>query len=140
MARLGGDEFAVLLEDSAGEEACAAAERVLQALHDPFALVDGQWVHVSASIGLVTTSGGREQPEELLRDADVAMCLAKADGKHRFVVFEPAMRDRLQARSELESELRLAVTAEQFTVHHQPVVDAGWSRRPSSCRWPRTPG
>ncbi len=52
------------------------------------------------------------------------MYRAKAEGKHRFVVFEPAMRDRLQARSELESELRQAVVAEQFTVHYQPVVDA----------------
>jgi diguanylate cyclase (GGDEF)-like protein len=124
VARLGGDEFAVLLEGSSVQEAAAAADRVLQALHEPFALVDGQYVHVSASIGLVTTSGGREQPEELLRDADVAMYRAKVEGKHRFVVFEPEMRDRLQARTELESELRQAVAAEQFAVHYQPVVDA----------------
>jgi EAL domain-containing protein (putative c-di-GMP-specific phosphodiesterase class I) len=52
------------------------------------------------------------------------MYRAKAEGKHRYVVFEPAMRDRLQARSELESELRQAVTDGQFTVHYQPVVDA----------------
>jgi diguanylate cyclase (GGDEF)-like protein len=124
VARLGGDEFAVLLENSNRELATATAERLLEALHAPFALLDGQHVHVSASIGLVGTCGSRGAPEELLRDADVAMYRAKAEGKHRYVVFEPAMRDRLQARSELESELRAAVGTDQFCVHYQPVVDA----------------
>ncbi|TAL25486.1 MAG: EAL domain-containing protein [Frankiales bacterium] len=124
VARLGGDEFAVLLEDSDVPDATAAAERVLEALAGPFDLPGRQTVHVSASIGLVTTRGSRDQAEELLRDADVAMYRAKAEGKHRYVVFEPAMRDRLQRRTELESELRRAVAEEQFTVHYQPVLDA----------------
>ena len=124
VARLGGDEFAVLLENSDRGLATATAERLLETLHAPFALLEGQYVHVSASIGLVSTCGSAGAPEELLRDADVAMYRAKAEGKHRYVVFEPAMRDRLQARSELESELRLAVGSEQFCVHYQPVVDA----------------
>jgi diguanylate cyclase (GGDEF)-like protein len=128
VARLGGDEFAVLIEDSDDGIATAAAERVLSALQAPFDLPDGQVVHVSASIGLVSTSGGRTSPEELLRDADVAMYRAKAEGKHRFVVFEAAMRDRLQARTELESELRSAVREGQFSVHYQPVVDAAARR------------
>ncbi len=96
---------------------------MLQALRAPFSLA-GQTVHVGASIGVVTSCGAPAQAEELLRDADVAMYRAKAEGKSRYVVFEPAMRDRLQARTELESELRRAVRGEQFTVHYQPVVDA----------------
>ena len=124
VARLGGDEFAVLLEESAGHHAAAAAERVLGSLREPFDLPDGQAVHVSASIGLVTSCGDASSAEELLRDADVAMYRAKSEGKSRYVVFEPAMRDRLQARTELESELRRAVLRDEFTVHYQPVVDA----------------
>ena len=123
VARLGGDEFAVLLEQASPEDGLRAAERVLRALRAPF-YVAGQTVHVGASIGVVTSCGAPAQAEELLRDADVAMYRAKAVGKSRYVVFEPAMRDRLQARTELESELRRAVRDEQFTVHYQPVVDA----------------
>jgi diguanylate cyclase (GGDEF)-like protein len=124
VARLGGDEFAVLLEQSAAEEAPVTAQRVLHALSAPFELPEGQTVHVSASIGLVTSCGAGYSAEELLRDADVAMYRAKGEGKARYVVFEAAMRDRLQARTELESELRRAVLHEQFIVHYQPVVDA----------------
>jgi EAL domain-containing protein (putative c-di-GMP-specific phosphodiesterase class I) len=69
------------------------------------------------------SNGTTDSAEALLRDADVAMYRAKAQGKHRVVVFEPAMRDRLQARTELESELRRAVATHQFSVHYQPVVD-----------------
>jgi len=123
VARLGGDEFAVLLEDTSPDDGLSAAERVLGALRTPFDLA-GQTVHVGASIGIVTSCGAPGSAEELLRDADVAMYRAKAEGKSRYVVFEPAMRDRLQARSELESELRRAVREKQFTVHYQPVVDA----------------
>ena len=124
VARLGGDEFAVLLESTAEREAVAAAERILEALRAPLELAHEQAVHVSASIGVVSSSGGHDRPEELLRDADVAMYRAKGEGKHRFVVFEPAMRDRLQARTELEAELRRAVLTDAFTVHYQPLVDA----------------
>ena len=124
VARLGGDEFAVLLEDTPESSAMTAAERVLTELRTPFDLPTGHTVHVSASIGLVTSRGATDLPEELLRDADVAMYCAKGKGKHRFVVFEPAMRAHLQARTELEAELRAAVTGQQFTVHYQPVVDA----------------
>ena len=125
VARLGGDEFAVLLEDADREHAMAAADRILRGLSTPFDLPGGQTVHVSASIGLVTSTGAGDSAEEVLRDADVAMYRAKGEGKRRYVVFEPAMRDRLQARTELESELRRALLGEQFTVHYQPVVDAG---------------
>ena len=125
VARLGGDEFAVLMEDTAEGAAVTAAERVLAALRTPFDLPTGHAVHVDASIGLLTNRGSAELPEELLRDADVAMYRAKAEGKHRYVAFEPQMRAHLQARTELEAELRAAVAEKQFTVHYQPVVDAG---------------
>jgi diguanylate cyclase (GGDEF)-like protein len=127
VARLGGDEFAVLLEESQQDDAVAAAERVLRCLSAPFHLPGGSTVHVGASIGLVTGSGPLA-PQELLRDADVAMYRAKGEGKNRCTVFEPAMRDRLQARTELEAELRVAVHEQHLVVHHQPVVDAATGR------------
>ena len=136
VARLGGDEFAVLLEDTGEAEAARTAERVLGVLRAPFDL-PGHTVHVGASIGLVTSSGA-VQAEELLRDADVAMYRAKSEGKHRYVVFESGMRDLLQARTELESELRRAVAEDQFRVHYQPVVDARTGRVASTealLRW-----
>ena len=136
VARLGGDEFAVLLEGADETEAHGTAERVLAALRLPFDL-PGHTVHVGASIGLVSSSG-EVQAEELLRDADVAMYRAKSDGKHRVVVFEQGMRDLLQARTELEAELRLAIALGQFTVHYQPVVDARSGRVASTealLRW-----
>lgn len=157
-ARLRGDEFAILLEHSGEADATLTAERVLAALREPFELT-GHAVHISASVGIVSCGSVPVQAEELLRDADVAMYHAKSEGKHRYAVFEPAMRDRLQARSELESELRRALALGQFTVHYQPVVDAadgrvastealvrwehpvrGLCRPASSCHSPRTPG
>ena len=124
VARLGGDEFAVLLEDSTTPAAEAAAERLLEALGAPFDLPAAASLRVSASVGVVVTAGRQGSAEELLRDADVAMYRAKGDGKHRYVVFEQAMRDHLQARDQLESELHQAVAGQQFVVHYQPVVDA----------------
>ena len=123
VARLGGDEFGVLLEGADEGEAVATAERILISLRAPFLLPDKHAVHVSASVGLVMSSGDEDQAEALLRDADVAMYRGKALGKHRVVVFEAAMRDRLLARTELESELRRAVATHEFSLHYQPVVD-----------------
>jgi diguanylate cyclase (GGDEF)-like protein len=137
VARLGGDEFAMLLDASDADEAAVAADRVLLALEDPFEL-GGHTVHVAASIGLVTTVGSEVLPEELLRDADVAMYRAKAEGKGRCVMFEDGMRQRLQARTELERELRVAVEKREFVVHYQPVVDASTGRVTSTealVRW-----
>ena len=123
VARLGGDEFAVLLEGVSVEAAQVTAARVLDALRVPFSLPGGLGVHVGASIGLLCTDGRDGKAEELLRDADVAMYHAKGAGKGRVVEFEPGMRLRLQARTELEHELRRAVETDELVVHYQPVVD-----------------
>ena len=122
VARLGGDEFAVLLEDGADRTAVTAAQRILSALSKPVRL-PGQQVHVGASIGIVTSVGHENRADELLRDADVAMYRAKAEGRGRCVLFEPGMRLRLQARTELESEMRRALHRNEFVVYYQPVVD-----------------
>jgi diguanylate cyclase (GGDEF)-like protein/PAS domain S-box-containing protein len=95
-ARLGGDEFAVLLEDGGdGVDAAEVAARILASLEGPFHL-EGKEVFARASIGIATAdaqTGGPEGAEELLRNADVAMYMAKEAGKGRYQVFEPAMHD-----------------------------------------------
>ena len=118
-ARLGGDEFAVLLEDVRSErEAVAVAQRVIEALHPPFE-IQAREVFVSASVGIVV-GGGRG--EELLRNADVAMYRAKADGKGRHALFEPSMRAEVLERIELEADLQRAVARNELVVHYQPLV------------------
>jgi diguanylate cyclase (GGDEF)-like protein/PAS domain S-box-containing protein len=125
-ARLGGDEFAILLED--GGESVGAAEvagRILKALDGPF-LLDGKEVFVRASIGIATSgvsrATGPEGAEELLRNADVAMYIAKEAGKNRYQIFEPEMHDTALRRLELKADLQRAVENSEFVLHHQPVI------------------
>jgi diguanylate cyclase (GGDEF)-like protein len=118
-ARLGGDEFAVLLEDLSGvDEAVLVAERIVGALKAPV-VVQGREVFVSASIGIAV---GRVGASELLRQADVAMYRAKAEGKGRHRVFEESMQAEVLERLELEGELQRAIERDEIDVHYQPVV------------------
>jgi len=123
VARLGGDEFAVLLRTTPPEQAELTAQRIRQAMNQPFGL-SGHVVSIGASTGVVlsTTSRGTSA-EELLRDADVAMYQAKALGKGRAVLFAPSMRVDLQARSRLERDLRTAIDCAQLVAHYQPIID-----------------
>jgi diguanylate cyclase (GGDEF)-like protein/PAS domain S-box-containing protein len=125
-ARLGGDEFAILLEDGGdGVDAAEVAVRILAALEGPFHL-EGKEVFVRASIGIAsadTSSVGPEGAEELLRNADVAMYMAKEAGKGRYQVFEPAMHDTALRRLELKADLQRAVDNDEFVLHYQPVIE-----------------
>ena len=125
-ARLGGDEFGVLLEDGGeGVGAADVAGRVLQALDGPFHL-EGKEVFVRASIGIATSQTGRavgpEGAEELLRNADVAMYIAKEAGKNRYQVFETEMHDTALRRLETKADLQRAVDNAEFVLHFQPVI------------------
>jgi diguanylate cyclase (GGDEF)-like protein/PAS domain S-box-containing protein len=120
-ARLGGDEFALLLERIDAEETAAVSRRVLDALSSPFSLRRGQVV-VTASVGVVHANQQLAN-HDLLRDADVAMYKAKADGKNRVVVFEASMQERVVSRLRLENELRAAVDRGEFELYYQPYVD-----------------
>lgn len=123
VARLGGDEFVILLEDVAGEaDARMVADRVLNDLSLPYHL-GGHQVFSSASIGLVLSIWDYERPEEVLRDADIAMYRAKLMGKARTVLFTPEMREMARDRLELETDLREAIDQQQFRLHYQPIVD-----------------
>lgn len=121
-ARLGGDEFAVLLDDIAGpEDAIRVAERIGEGIQLPVEIQERQIV-VSTSIGIALTERADEQPDILLRNADVAMYEAKRAGKARYEVFNPGMYTQALRRMELENDLRRAIEREELTLHYQPIL------------------
>jgi len=122
IARLGGDEFAVLLEDVKDADGpVAVAERLSGQLQRPF-LLESREVFITVSIGIAPTTSGRTAPEDILRDADLAMYHAKAKGKARYEVFDTSMNAPAQERMGLELDLRHAISRGDFTLHYQPVV------------------
>jgi diguanylate cyclase (GGDEF)-like protein len=122
VARLGGDEFAILIEDVDNrDEVVHLAQRILSGLHHPV-VIGSHRVSTSASIG-ITFGGADATGEQLLRNADLAMYRAKAQGKDRFEEFEDHMHQAVLAHLELENDLRRALAEEQFVVHYQPIVD-----------------
>jgi diguanylate cyclase (GGDEF)-like protein/PAS domain S-box-containing protein len=122
-ARFGGDEFAVLLEDVDGPQTAAEnAERLLDALARPLHL-EQKDVIVRASLGIsVAEPDTPSDAEELIRNADAAMYIAKGDGKGGYRLFEPAMHERVLARLELRADLQRALANDEFELHYQPVV------------------
>ena len=121
-ARLGGDEFAVLLEEVESPEAAfAAADRLRASLVDPFAL-EGKEVDIHASLGIAFADDGAVGPEELLRNADIAMYMAKSRHKGGYEVFEPSMHEAALRRLDLKAELQRAVDNGDFVLQYQPIV------------------
>jgi diguanylate cyclase (GGDEF)-like protein len=127
IARLGGDEFAIVLEEISNlTEATAAARYIQEQLNRPFKL-GGIEVYSEASIGIALSSvNGRryEHPQELLRDADLAMYCAKARGRGCFEVFDPIMQIQAKEYLELEIDLRRAIQQEELSLHYQPIISA----------------
>ena len=122
VARLGGDEFTILLEDIQDvANAVGVAERIQEELAVPF-ILNGTEAFTSASIGITLGPAGYEQADEMLRDADAAMYVAKAGGKARYEVFDAAMRARALDRLQLEAELRRAIERREFCLHYQPIL------------------
>lgn len=122
VARLSGDEFAILLESITDtSDAGRVAERIEEALSFPINLA-GAEVTTSASMGIVTSSMSHDQPEQLLRSADMAMYRAKAAGRARYEMFDRAMHTDALERLRLETDLRRAVEQGEFLLHYQPVV------------------
>ena len=121
-ARLGGDEFAVLVDEApeAGRS-IAIAERIIDALQMTF-LISGEEITVGASIG-VAFAGGDERAEDLMRNADLAMYMAKSTGKNRVSVFDEHMHDAVVARRELSAELSRSLGRGELAVYYQPIVD-----------------
>ena len=122
MARLGGDEYVILLEDIRDvTDATRVAERIRKELRIQD-LLYGRQLYVTASIGIVLSTSGYTNPEDLLRDADIAMYRAKANGRDAFEIFDPDMREKIMSRLNLETELRKAIDREEFTVFYQPIL------------------
>jgi diguanylate cyclase (GGDEF)-like protein/PAS domain S-box-containing protein len=122
LARLGGDEFAILITTLAeDQQANAAAFRIQEALRAPLSIA-GREVFTSASIGIAFGPAQYTDPDEIMRDADTAMYHAKSRGKARHEVFDADMHARVRDRLGLESDLRHAVSNNNFEVHYQPIV------------------
>jgi diguanylate cyclase (GGDEF)-like protein len=118
-ARFGGDEFAVLVEDADEQTGRRLAERILRVFAEPF-MISGRAVHLGASIGIAL---GNRPGDDPLRDGDLAMYRAKADGRGRHAVFQSSMRTAAQAQLELESELRVASDRAELFLEYQPIVE-----------------
>ncbi len=121
VARIGGDEFAVVV-DGDTDVARAVAERALIALSVPVQLADGA-LSVHCSIGVAACGEGVDRSADaLLRNADLAMYLAKAQGKNRLVVYADGMAEAARRRAALAQDLAVAAEAGQLEVHYQPTV------------------
>jgi diguanylate cyclase (GGDEF)-like protein/PAS domain S-box-containing protein len=123
VSRLGGDEFAILLEESTDVAPIEIANRILRALEAPFR-IDGHQLHVRASIGVAYANGqeGDAATEELLRNADVAMYVAKNQGKGRCEVYQPTTHKSVMSQIQLRTDLQRALENSEFVLHYQPLV------------------
>jgi diguanylate cyclase (GGDEF)-like protein len=124
LGRLGGDEFVVIAEElspAAGPD--LIAQRLLEALKEPFKLAGEGGAELTATVSIGIAMGEQASAEELLRDADIAMYRAKWDGKNRYVLFESGMQDAAQLHMELEMDLRDALQRREFFLVYQPTFD-----------------
>ena len=123
-ARFGGDEFVVLLEDVDEDRVGRVANRILDAMNEPFRVRNRQ-VFIGASIGIAV---GGDQADDLLRNADLALYRAKAKGKGQQQAFEPEMHAAMVQRLELEEGLAEALRGAQLVLHYQPLFDLNTKR------------
>ncbi len=127
VARLGGDEFAILLEGMrVADEATVVAERITAALAAPLEVEDSL-ITMRCSIGIALGTEG-DPPDDLLRNADAAMYVAKREGKGGFRIFEDNMHAATLQRFQLRNELRDAIAADEFTLYYQPIRDLDTSQ------------
>jgi diguanylate cyclase (GGDEF)-like protein/PAS domain S-box-containing protein len=120
VARLGGDEFAVLVEDmQSNNSALELAKRLQEMFLEPFRANDTD-ITSSASIGICYSAARHETPDDVIRDADLAMYKAKAAGKAQHAVFDLSLHDRATADLLLENELRRAIAVGELRLHYQP--------------------
>lgn len=124
-ARMGGDEFAVLLAPVADGDASRVAGLVLNALDEPFVL-DGRLFNLHCSVGIAEARGDRNRAvalaNELLRDADIAMYVAKSRGKNRYVRFTPAIARAAMQERAIREQLSAALAGRELELHFQPIV------------------
>jgi diguanylate cyclase (GGDEF)-like protein len=124
VARLGGDEFAILQTVDSDQKDCAIvfANKILQALTEPYVL-DGYKVMIGTSIGIALAPDNGTDPDQLLRNADLALYRTKAQGRNGYRFFEPWMEEAARSRRALEGDLRNAVARAEFELYYQTVID-----------------
>ena len=123
VARLGGDEFAIVLEGLEGPHAVVdVAERILEELRAPL-IFEGRLLSVTASLGIALLSHGVTGESELVRNADIAMYVAKNSGKGRYALFEASMHQAVMERAELAKDLERAIEHNELRLVYQPVVE-----------------
>jgi diguanylate cyclase (GGDEF)-like protein len=123
VARLGGDEFAILTSDAPDlKRSLAMADRLTRELRIPY-LLGEHHVTTTASIGIASARDTTESAEDVVRNADVAMYMAKANGKAGFAVFDPGMHAAIRERHEMGVQLQRAVELGQLRLTYQPIVD-----------------
>jgi diguanylate cyclase (GGDEF)-like protein len=123
VARLGGDEFAVVqmaLDPAKSAEVVAA--RIIDSLTAPH-VIEGHRLAIGTSIGIAVSPGDGTDPEQLFKNADLALYGAKADGRGKYRFFEPEMNTRLKARRAMEGDLRKALSTGEFVLHYQPLLN-----------------
>ncbi|HJW54540.1 MAG TPA: EAL domain-containing protein [Burkholderiaceae bacterium] len=124
IARFGGDEFTVVLHPAGGEsEAVRVAERIIQALGQPFQLAGGI-DQIGASVGISLYPRDGDTAEALLKNADIAMYAAKAEGKGACCIYRQELYESIKARVGIERALAEALEVDQFILHYQPRIDA----------------
>ncbi len=123
LARMGGDEFAILVEDPPAATApTVVADRLVAALQAPFT-EGGKELFVHASVGVAVLTSRSQTADELLRNADISMYMAKRKGKNRIEIFEPSMHAAALARLALKGDLERALERDEFFVLYQPVLN-----------------
>ena len=127
VARLSADEFAILMDAADLEMAGELAEQIRRALLPPIVVGD-QAITVQASIGLAQATPGELTAEQVLRNADVAMYLAKESGKSGIAVYESRRHSESMARLELRADLQRALTRSELVLHYQPTIDLASGR------------
>jgi diguanylate cyclase (GGDEF)-like protein/PAS domain S-box-containing protein len=123
VARLGGDEFGILINGiESAADAVQVAGRVQDLLAEAFVIREHE-IYTSASIGVALSGPDYARPEDMLRDADLAMYRAKQARDGRCQVFDSQMHESAMARLRLEADLRRGVERQEFVIHYQPIVD-----------------
>lgn len=144
VGRLGGDEFVVVHADVGTiSEAKRLGQRLLDSLRDRPFLAGGDELHVTASVGVAVSRGSHHGPEQLLRDADVALYRSKDRGRNRVVPFDDAARAERRGRAEMLASLRQALESGELHVAYQPIVSVTDGRIVSAealARWCRPDG
>jgi diguanylate cyclase (GGDEF)-like protein/PAS domain S-box-containing protein len=122
VARLGGDEFAIIQIGARPTDATELAARIIESIAEPFD-ISGHQVVIGTSLGIAIAPTDGSEPDQLLRNADMALYRAKSEGRGIYHFFQPEMDAQMQARRSLELDLRKALLAGEFELYYQPLVD-----------------